>query len=187
MWPTVLSSCKSNMFWHRKRNRLGPAGPSKESAVLTVRRGEEWPGHEAQTAHTALYQTGGMPLCGSVLSPVLKYSVLCCPSRFGWLPKDERRKILARSQKTRGNWPSTFLCFPGNCTATTCHNCLQMLGLFSLPAHCVKRLMCFDLQFAKGLQLPWEKQSVVHRFRGVQVEEMETAELYCSLQGMWGS
>lgn len=59
-----------------------------------------------------------------------------------------------------------------------------MLGLFSLPVHCVKRLMCFDLQFAKGLQLPWEKQSVVRRFRSVQVEEMETAELYCSLQGM---
>jgi len=44
--------------------------------------------------------------------------------------------------------------------------------------------MCFDLQFARGLQLPWEKQNLVHRFRSAQVEEMETAEFYCSLQEM---
>lgn len=177
---TVLSSSKSNMLQHWQRNRLGSAGPSEESAVLTVHLGEERSRHEDWAAHTSSYKTRGKALLWHCVCPALKCSAVCCPSRFGWLPKD-KKLILERSQMTRGNWPSTFLCFLGDCRATTCHNCLQMLGLFSLPVHCVKRLMCFDLQFARGLQLPWEKQNLVHSFRSAQVEEMATAEFYCSL------
>lgn len=185
--PTVLSSCQLRIFWHKKTNRLGSAGPSKESAVMTVCLGEEWFGHEVQTAHTASHQTGGNATLWQRLCPVLKYSALCYSKQAWIVSKRQEVQILDRSQKIRGSWPSTFLFFPGNCRATMCHNCLQMLGLFSLPVHCVKRLTCFDLQFARGLQLPWEKQHTVHRFRSAQVEEMETAEFYCSLQEKWCS
>lgn len=101
------------MFWHRKRNRLGPAGAPEESAVWSVRRGEECPGDEAQTAQTAPYQTEELPLCAGVVSPVLKYSVLCCPSRLGWLPEHERRKFWREAKRQAAIDPALFCSFLG--------------------------------------------------------------------------
>lgn len=78
------------MFWHRKWNRLGSAGPSKESAVLTVRLGEEWSGCDNRTAHTGSHKTGGMPLRGSVCAQ--SSNILFCVAQAG----------LDGCQKTRG-------------------------------------------------------------------------------------